>query len=594
MCRIAGIIDRSAPVTATQAKVREMCRLLQAGGPDGEGIYTDEAASLVLGNRRLSILDLGATGNQPMSWLNQRYWITYNGELYNYPELKAALLKEGCHFNSTGDTEVILAAFATWGEAAFRRFNGMFAFALWDTVAGSLYLVRDPSGIKPLYYAITATGLAFASEIKAFAAIPELQTPQNNWPVYLMAYGHLPEPVTTLRDVQPIAKGSWLKYLVNEATFTKESYNRFSYLEKISNRSEAIGRIREGLEQAVERQLLSDAPIGVFLSGGLDSGILTRLAAKHRQPLHTVSLYFNEQQYSEKQYQEMLVQGLNGCHHHHLLTEADFHDHFPSILAAMDLPSCDGINSWFISKFARANGLKAVLSGLGGDELFGGYPSFNRIRTALFFEKLPNSVLRAGKFSLAKKYRRLVYLSLGGAVGKYLFLRGLFTPDEIASRLGAYEVDIWKILEEQPHLPNIEHLTPQNQVSWLESNLYMQNQLLRDSDVMSMAHGLEIRVPFLDAAFIRLVIQIESGIKYGGGLNKQLLIDCFKDILPEQVYNRPKMGFAFPFKEWLANNQYARQLLGENNNQVYQQFVSGELHWSQYLTTMLIARNQHG
>jgi len=131
-------------------------------------------------------------------------------------------------------------------------------------------------------------------------------------------------------------------------------------------------------------------------------------------------------------------------------------------------------------------------------------------------------------------------------------------------------------------------------VSWLESNLYMQNQLLRDSDVMSMAHGLEIRVPFLDASFIRLVLQIESGIKYGGGLNKQLLIDCFKDILPEQVYNRPKMGFAFPFKEWLANNQYARQLLGENNNQVYQQFVSGELHWSQYLTTMLIARNQHG
>jgi asparagine synthase (glutamine-hydrolysing) len=210
------------------------------------------------------------------------------------------------------------------------------------------------------------------------------------------------------------------------------------------------------------------------------------------------------------------------------------------------------------------------------------------------FEQLPNAVLRAGKFSAIKKLRRLVYLSLGGAVGRYLFLRGQFTPNEIAANLGAYENDIWRILAQRPLLPDINHLTPQNQVSWMETNLYMQNQLLRDSDVMSMSHGLEIRVPFLDADFIRLALQIDSPTKYQGPLTKQLLVDSFKELLPAAVYNRPKMGFSFPFKEWLAKDEFARSQMGPDANGNYKKFISGEMHWSQYLTSMLIAKYQHG
>jgi len=594
MCRIAGMIDRSLPTTAIKGLVKEMCQLLKAGGPDDEGTWCDEAHQLVLGHRRLSIIDLSPAGHQPMSYAEERYWISYNGELYNYPELKAELIQLGCRFVNASDTEVILAAFATWGTDAFKRFNGMFAFALWDGLEASLYLVRDSSGIKPLYYAITERGLVFASEIKGFAPVPWLQRQHPHWPVYLMAYGHLPEPVTTLQDVQPLKKGNWLSYHAASGTTRQEAFNRYNYLEKITDRAGAMEQVKASLQNAVSRHLISDAPIGVFLSGGLDSSIIALLANTGTRQLNTISLYFEQDQFSEKKYQDIIQQHLTCNHHQHLLKEAEFHEHFPAIIRAMDLPGSDGINTWFISKFAKESGLKAVLSGLGADELYGGYPSFNRIKTALILEQLPNAVLKAGRFIKSKKFRRLAYLSIGGAVGRYLFLRGQFIPAEIAASLGANEKEIWEILSEQPRVPDINHMTAQNQASWIESNLYMQNQLLRDSDTMSMAHGLEIRVPFLDANFMRLTLQISSATKYGTGANKQLLIDSFKDILPEPIWNRPKMGFSFPFKEWLGRNEYSRSIMEADANDNYKKFMAGEMHWSQYLTSMLIANYQHG
>ncbi|MBC7873225.1 MAG: asparagine synthase (glutamine-hydrolyzing) [Ferruginibacter sp.] len=593
MCRIAGILDRSLPTDFIESLVRGMCNVLKPGGPDDEGIYIEEDHHLVLGNRRLSIIDLTPAGHQPMAYADKRYWITYNGELYNYPELKKELIELGCRFSNASDTEVILAAFATWGTNAFKRFNGMFAFALWDAVTSNLYLVRDSSGIKPLYYAIARQGLAFASELKAFRQIPWLQQKNPDWPVYLMAYGHLPEPVTTLQDVYPLEKGTWLQYHAVTGQVVRESFNRYCYLEKISDREEAIGLIKDNLQQAVKRHLLSDAPIGVFLSGGLDSSIIALLANNSEVKLNTVSLYFEQERFSEKKYQDILKNHLSCDHHQHLLREEEFHEYFPSIIETMDLPSCDGINTWFISRLARQSGLKAVLSGIGGDELYGGYPSFRRMKAAHLLAGLPSPILRAGRLPIFKKYRRLVYLSIDGPVGKYLFLRGQFTPNEIAANLGAEEKEIWQILTEHPKVTDIGHMTPQNQASWIETNMYMQNQLLRDCDVMSMAHGLEIRLPFLDVEFIRLSLQISTQEKYKGAGSKQLLIDSFKDILPAAIWNRPKMGFAFPFKDWLRRDQYARHLMGKDINNNFKKFKAGEMHWSLYLTSMLIANHQH-
>jgi asparagine synthase (glutamine-hydrolysing) len=588
VCRIAGLISFSMPLEAIQAAVSDMCNILKHGGPDDEGMYTSATNYLVLGHRRLSLIDLSSAGHQPMEYNNGRYIISYNGELYNYIELKEILKKNGCSFTTASDTEVILAAFATWGVDAFEKFNGMFAFALWDNDTGNIYLVRDAAGIKPLYFAHTAEGLAFASEVRAFKNIDYLQTPHPHWPVYLMAYGHLPEPITTLKNVQPLRKGYWLQYNIAGRVVTQQAFTRYSYIEQVDNREEAISLIRNTLSKAVKRHLLSDAPIGVFLSGGLDSSIVASLANKQQPGINTISLFFDDHNYSEKKYQDLVQQGLQGNQYQQLLKEEIFHKHFGEIIQAMDLPGCDGINTWFISKYASEHGLKAVLSGIGGDELYGGYPSFNRIQAALLVQQMPGSLLRQARHSSSRKLRRLCYLSIPGAVGMYLFLRGQFIPNEVAEYLGASEKEVWELLENQPQLPDISNLTAKNQASWLETNLFMQNQLLRDADVMSMAHGVEIRIPFLDAAFLKLSLQICSAVKYSGNFNKQLLVDSFKQSFPEQVWNRPKMGFAFPFKDWLIKDQYAGSQSGTKNAAYHKKFVDGKMHWSQFLTVFLM------
>ena len=588
MCRIAGIINPSISNKELVALVGDMCRILEHGGPDDDGIYENSDCHLALGHRRLSIIDTSSGGHQPMLYADGRYVISYNGELYNYKELKKQLADEGVCFKTNSDTEVILGAYAAWGTAAFKRFRGMFAFAIWDNDCKELVLVRDPLGIKPLYYSITTEGAAFASEIKAFKNIPWLQEKNEAWPVYFMAYGHLPEPITTLKNVRPLEKGYYLVYNLPLHTFKVTSYSRYSFLEKINDRKEAIHLIKTGLEKAVESHLISDAPIGVFLSGGLDSAIIALLAKKHKERLETISVYFENDKYSEKNYQDILQQQLGCGHQQFLIKENDFHSLLPDIIESMDLPCCDGINTWFISKYARETGLKTVLSGIGGDELLGGYPSFGRIKTALALKHFPSTLLKAGRLSVSKKLRRLSYLHIEGAVGKYLFLRGQFIPADIARFLNAEEAQIWNILSLQPQLPNIDYLSAGNQASWMETNLYMQNQLLRDADVMSMTHGLEIRVPFLDQAFVETTLKIQSALKYNGKQGKQLLIDSFKDIIPETIWNRPKMGFSFPFKEWLSSKRYAVSKKGKDLGVYHSKLVSDEMHWSQFFTLLLM------
>jgi asparagine synthase (glutamine-hydrolysing) len=589
MCRIAGIINPSAANEAIAAMVVDMCNTLKNGGPDDEGFYTDELAHLTFGHRRLSIIDLTSSGHQPMQYMQGRYTITYNGELYNYLDLKKQLTILNCTFLTQTDTEVIIAAFATWGELAFNKLQGMFAFAIWDKQAQQLYLVRDATGIKPLYYAYSASnGLAFASEVKALQKIPYLNIPNPNWQIYFMAYGHLPEPITTLKNVQPLTKGNFLKYNAVSNSVTIHTYKQFYFIEKLQNRNEVIQKLYASLNNAVSSHLVSDAPIGVFLSGGLDSSIIALLANKHHKKINTSSIYFENEIYSEQKYQNQILETLNCAHTQHLLTENDFHQYLPNIIEAMDLPSCDGINSWFISRYAKLAGLKAVLSGIGGDELFGGYPSFNRINITNALQHLPANVLNFSKFTNNKHFKRLAYLSIPGAVGKYLFLRGQFVPNEIAQHLNANEKEVWNTLKNIPNVPNIEHLSAKNQVSWMETNLYMQNQLLRDADVMSMAHGIEIRMPFLDINFVAFAFQIASASKYVGGKGKQLLIDTFKNELPASIWNRAKMGFTFPFKEWLIHQQYSSANNGSKIKIAHQKLVNNSLHWSQFLTIYLM------
>ena len=588
MCRISGIINQSISTVELKAMVKEMCTIMRHGGPDDEGIFTDEIAGLVLGHRRLSLIDLSTSGHQPMEYADGKYQISFNGEIYNYKELKSQLQREGYWFKTNSDTEVILAAFASIGTAAFEKLSGIFAFALYDRVNEKIYLVRDSSGVKPLYYAATKEGLAFASEIKAFKPVSYLQEENELWRVYMMAYGFLPEPITTLKEVQPVPKGSYVCYDLKTRSCQTKAFHQYHFAEELSNREEVICSIQKTLRQSVKKNLIADARVGVFLSGGIDSGIIALLANRLAGELNTVSIYFDNEQFSEKKYQDLLLEKMGCAQNQFLLKESEFHENLPDVLDAMDLPSSDGINTWFISRYARQIGLKAVLSGIGADEFYGGYPSFDRIKKVLFLQKLPRQLLESGKYTGLRKLRRTGYLSLGGTVGKYLCLRGQFIPSEIAETLNMDEKQVWGILQEYPHYSQLNALSAPNQASWMETNIYMQNQLLRDADIMGMAHGVEIRVPFLDKEFVEMTSRIRSSLKFAEGKHKQLLIDSFKDLLPEPVWNRPKMGFTFPFTEWFSKNNLVRELVDESNHEL---FIAGKMHWSQLLTLALLKNN---
>ncbi len=573
-----------------------MCSVQQHGGPDDEGIWVNADAKLVLGHRRLSLLDLSAAGHQPMFYKG-RYTISFNGEIYNFQVLKAELLALGHRFATGTDTEVIMAAYDQWGVQSFCKLEGMFAFALWDEQEQELLLVRDPSGIKPLYYFYNEAGIQFASETRAFQFIAASAEAHPHWPVFMLAYGHIPEPVTIRKLVKPLPKGFFLRYYPKQKKKSLQNFCFNSYSEQVDNAAEATAGIAGLLRNAVKSHLISDAPIGVFLSGGIDSGILFLLAAELKQKgLNSLSLYFNENSYSEKKYQDILLDKVQCDRHQYLLDEAAFLKALPFILAQMDQPSCDGINTWFISKYARQQGLKAVLSGIGADELLGGYPSFKRLKMASLIQHSPNSLLKAGAYLRDRKLSRLSYLQLEGVTGLYLALRGQFTPNDIARQLDASVSEVWRILESAPVLPDVSGLATGNQASWMETHLYMQNQLLRDADVMSMAHGVEIRVPFLDQGFQSYSNKIGAKVKYAGEQPKSLLINAFKNELPEPVWNRQKMGFSFPFKEWFAKSDYVKETMrntGKQGSENYRQFLKGELHWSQLLSLMLVRSGRY-
>ncbi|MFM2360543.1 MAG: hypothetical protein RLY16_2536, partial [Bacteroidota bacterium] len=244
MCRIAGIINFHQPINITQNYVSGMCDALASGGPDASGIFVDENAGICLGHRRLAIIDLSQAANQPMYYANQRFVISFNGEIYNYQQVQSELKGLGYSFETNSDTEVILAAYAHWGTQAFERFNGMYAFAIYDKVEQKLVLTRDPAGIKPLYYAVTDEGIAFASEVKALKLIPYLQTPHQHWKVYFLAYGHLPEPITTLQKVQPLAKGNCLVFEVASKKVTQHQFAKFKFSETHGNREEVVGDLK--------------------------------------------------------------------------------------------------------------------------------------------------------------------------------------------------------------------------------------------------------------------------------------------------------------------------------------------------------------
>jgi len=583
MCRIAGIISTSLEKFDRNDKVKRMCHVLKHGGPDDEGIFDDQESGLTFGHRRLSIIDLSHNGHQPMADAQQRVWITFNGEIYNYLELKDQLIKLGARFISSTDTEVIISAYIYWGIAAFAKLRGIFAFALYDKEKALTYLVRDSSGIKPLYYCAKEEQFSFASEVKALKAAGLAGEADPEWQIRFLAYGHIPEPYTTLKNVYSLPKGEFLCWNHKKASCDIHSYHVIFNKTGIDDPASAKEAIKKTLGFAVRRQLMADAPIGVFLSGGIDSSLLTLLAEKEKKTqLKTISIYFNEKAYDESMYQNLVFKQISGEKFSHLVKQSDFEDFLPQIIGDMDLPTTDGINTWCISKFAHDDGLKAVLSGLGADELFGGYPSFNRIRYIKTARKYPASLFKFANHSAVDAYRKIAFLTYNHPIADYLFLRGLYSPADISAILDTDITHVEDVLFANRKLPYVRNYDEQD-AGWFEVNLYMQNQLLRDTDVMGMSHGLEVRVPFLDEDFIRVTEGINPAIRFDKSRPKKLLIDSFSDMLPEAIWNRTKMGFTFPLQDWMKEN---KEITNESlykrskSKSIIKSFKNNSVHWS--------------
>jgi len=578
MCRIAGIFNPSS--SNIEADVRKMSDAMFRGGPDDEGIFVHPQLSLALAHKRLSILDLSHAGHQPMQTQDEKIQVVFNGEIYNFKEIREELIQLGHDFKSKGDTEVILYSYQQWGKQCFQRFNGMFAIAIWDEQEKEIVLARDHAGIKPLYYHLSKELFCFASEIRAFTNLFPQWEMESYWKPLFLMFGHLPEPYTTLKNVVTLTKGEWLSVHLPDMTLQRGCFYKENYTSTITDEDEAIALVRDILPKAVKRHLISDAPLGLFLSGGIDSSLLTLLASPIlKDQLQTLSVQFDEAVFSEEKYQQIIIDLTESKHKFCKVSQADFEEALPDIFNAMDQPSIDAINTYFISKHAKLCGLKAVLSGIGADELFGGYPSFYRFNQWQYLQHLPLLAKKlAGK--LDNNFARLSFGSLSPMLSLYLMNRGLFTVRKAAKLTDIAVKEVEEALEKVT-LPGKADFRNLNANALMETDLYMKNQLLKDADYMSMWHGIEIRTPFLDKELTSCVNRISPLVKFKSDVAKKLLVEAFSTILPPEIWYRKKQGFTFPFSQWIKGI-HSLGPVSKTEKFVFDHYNEDKIHWSRY------------
>jgi asparagine synthase (glutamine-hydrolysing) len=573
MCSISGIISistRSGEVNSTAhvAAVKRMNSALRHRGPDADGLVEFESIagekriSVCLGNTRLAIIDTSAAGHQPMHDSRSGNWLTYNGETYNFAALKQELALSADDWSSHTDTEVVLKGYRQWGSELFARLRGMFALALWDAHQNKLLLARDQFGIKPLYYSCMETAgelkVVFASEVRALLAsgLVARKLSAEGLSSYL-EFGSVQDPFTIIEAVKSLPAGSVLEIdALGKRTHSFAVNQRKTSVH--TTRVDAVQELRGILENSVKAHLVSDVPLGIFLSGGMDSSaivaLMNRVSADRPK---TFSVVFDESQFSEEVYARAIADKFGTEHTEVRLSEDRLLELLPNSLAALDQPSIDGTNSFIISDAVKQAGITVALSGLGGDELFAGYPSFKRAQRLTSLSSLVRTVLREtsplGKRILNGSVSRKKFWQLaasdGSAADVYKITRQLFSENDFRI-LGQARVEQSLARHSQISTDVI------NQISALEIQGYMANTLLRDTDSMSMASSLEVRVPFVDKEVADFVLSLPGKWKLNGdtgGVPKKLLAEAISDQISPEVFARPKMGFTLPFEKWLLS-----------------------------------------
>jgi len=549
--------------------VRRMTARMHARGPDAQGESAGE--DIVLGHRRLAIIDLDARSTQPMESADGRYLIVFNGEIYNFRELRRELEADGVAFRTTSDTEVLLTLFAQQGERMLPRLRGMFAFAIWDAQSRELFLARDPYGIKPLYYARTNQGVIFASQVKALLASGLVSTEREpaGWAGFFL-WGSVPEPWTLFRGMFALPAGHWLRVRSGQTAAPVSWHDIRIHWQgegcKASDK-EVRERVRQAVSDSVRAHLVADVPVSVFLSGGIDSGAIAGLASELGAQIEGITVGFEEfagLHDDETSVARAIAKHYDVRHHVRIVSRAEFEQDISHILDAMDQPSIDGVNTWFASKAAAERGYKVVLSGVGGDELFCGYSSFRQVPRMAAFGRamagIPGArpLLNAPCAALAKHRSQpklagvpRFMVSLEGA---YFLRRSLFLPAELPALIGEdmAREGLATLGGDPPGVTSPGTRNATAGVGVLESTLYLRNQLLRDSDWASMAHSLELRTPLVDAQLLATFGPFSVGFK--GGMGKAMLAHAPEKPLLEAVVNRPKTGFSVPMANWLSES----------------------------------------
>lgn len=603
MCGIAGIVGLNLNnIIKADSAIQKMTDAIAHRGPNSQGIWHDD--NCYLGHRRLSIIDLSEAGNQPFISQDGRYIMVYNGELYNYKDLKFSLQRSEFgtsqlpyFFKTNTDTEVILASYLRWGKECVNYFNGMFAFAIWDTKEHQLFIARDRMGIKPLYYQFKNNTLLFASEIRALlkSDLIEKKLNQKSVAEYIQ-YTTVHAPNTILQDVNMLLHAHTIEFNTQTNAFNISSYwniAKFAKSKEELTYKETTEKVNELLTQAVERRLVADVPFGAFLSGGIDSSAIVGLMSKvSTDKIQTFNISFDESEFSEAKYAQVIAKKFNTQHHEIKLSPDDFLKQLPEALNAIDHPSGDGPNSYIVSKATKNAGITMALSGLGGDELFAGYDIFKRfieLEKKAWLNALPAKGI-AGKLLAAKKKSiqgdktsEILNLDTINGFTAYPTNRKLFNQSDYKSLLKKQYNDSAFI---QQIIKNCEtdKTHKLSRVSLFEIKTYMQNILLRDADQMSMAVALEVRVPFLDYKLVEFALSIKDDYKYPH-TSKKLLVDALGDLLPSEIVNRPKMGFVLPWKNWLKDD--LKEFCEENIAQLSKlSFVNRDaviLIWNRFL-----------
>ena len=561
MCGINGILGLNNELQASEI-IAVMNKAIAHRGPDNTGSYV--APMVALGHVRLSIIDLSEAGNQPFYSSDKRFVLVFNGEIYNYKSLKSQL--NDYDFKTSTDTEVIIAAYLKWGTSFLQHLNGMFAFVLHDTLEKQTIIARDRLGIKPVYYYQKNGVLAFASEIRALIKSKLFKPTINALSLNdYLRYQTVHAPNTILSEVKMLMPGTYIFIDEKQTQFVtywdiKQSYSKEAALHDYN---EVKSNINNLLFEAVERRLVADVPFGAFLSGGIDSSIIVGMMSQiSSSKVSTFSVTFAEEAFSEAKYSNLIAKKFNTNHTEIKLSPDDFLEAIPAALKAMDHPSGDGPNTFIVSKVTKASGIKMALSGLGGDEVFAGYDVFKRLsqlKKLQLFSILPSSIRNLPAKALMtlkpsvtnKKLVDLLSMPNFDLSSTYPLVREVLDAKVIKDILAHKEniditfLDRIKAIE-QSDLPFL------SKISYAEINTYMQNILLRDTDQMSMAHALEVRVPFLDYKLVEYVMGVKDEFKYPQ-TPKKLLVESVGELIPSSIVNRPKMGFTLPWEHWLKN-----------------------------------------